>query len=92
MATPTHTQLARAANAALKPEWMRLPTAVVYSGIGRSSLYALIGENHIRSAVVKKRGNIMGIRLVSVSSLDDYLNKLADANAPAEPATVTQTR
>lgn len=87
MDTPTHTQPTRAANAALKPEWMRLPAAVAYSGIGRSSLYALIGENRIRSAVVKKRGNIMGIRLVSVSSLDDYLNNLADANALAEPGT-----
>ncbi len=90
--TSNNVALTRAANVALKPEWLRIPAAVGYSGIGRSSLYSLIGENKIRSAVVKKRGNVKGIRVVSVASIDDYLNGLADVNTPADSTTELSTQ
>ena len=67
--------------ATLKPEWVKLPAAVAYSGIGRSSLYELIAENKLRSAVIRKSGNSRGMRVVSVASIDAYLNGLADADA-----------
>lgn len=58
-----------------------MPAAVGYSGIGRSSLYELIAGNQIRSAVIRKPGNVRGIRIVSLSSLEAFLNKMADSNA-----------
>ncbi len=60
-----------------KPEWLRIPDAIRLFGIGRSSLYELIGEGKIRSASIKKRGNIRGVRLISVASLEAFLESFA---------------
>ena len=59
--------------AALKPEFLRIPTAVIYSGLSRSTLYELMATDRLKSTVVRKRGNTRGIRLISVDSLDAIL-------------------
>ena len=41
--------------AALKPEFLRIPPAVAYSGLSRSTLYELIAEDRLKSTVVRKR-------------------------------------
>lgn len=61
--------------------WFRIPDAIRFSGIGRTSLYALIGEGKIKSALVRKRGNLRGIRIISAAGLSNYLNSLADTPA-----------
>ncbi len=60
-----------------EPEWLKVPAACRRSSLGRSSLYKLIGEGRIKSIVVKRRGNVSGVRLISTDSLDAYLHGLA---------------
>jgi hypothetical protein len=57
----------------LKPEWVRIPDAMKFSGIGRSRLYQLIGAGRVRSVCLRERQKVRGIRLVSVKSLHDYI-------------------
>jgi hypothetical protein len=57
----------------MKPEWLRLPDAIRVSGIGRSTLYQLLGDGSIKSVVLRKRGNQRGIRLISADSLRAYI-------------------
>ena len=61
-----------------KPEWLRIDDVVRLYNIGRSSLYELISEGKIKSASIKKRGNIRGIRLISVASIEAFLESLAE--------------
>jgi len=63
---------------AAKPEWYRLPDASRVSGLGRSSLYSLVGEGKIKSICVRKRNNARGIRLISADSLSAFLNSFAE--------------
>jgi len=59
--------------APLKPAFLRVPAAVQYSGVSRTSLYELIAEGRIKSTVLRKRNNVRGIRLIEVESLDALL-------------------
>ena len=61
-----------------KPEWLRIPKAIQTFGIGRTKLYELINSKAIKSASIRKRGQIKGTRLISFDSLNDYLNQLAN--------------
>jgi hypothetical protein len=65
----------------IKPEWLRLPDAIRVSGIGRSSLYALLSSGRLKSAVVRKRGCQRGIRLISADSLRAYIESFAGEEA-----------
>ncbi|MEJ6578435.1 MAG: hypothetical protein QNL33_18010 [Akkermansiaceae bacterium] len=62
----------------IKPEWLRIPLAIKTFGIGRTKLYELINSKAIKSASIRKRGQIKGTRLISFDSLNDYLNQLAN--------------
>ena len=57
----------------LKPEWVRVPEAVKISGLGRSSIYELIGAGKIKSFSKRDRGALWGIRLISYDSLVEFL-------------------
>lgn len=61
-------------NSTLRPAWIRVPLAMHLFGISRSSLYELIAENKIKSASIRKRNALRGIRLINVDSLEEYLN------------------
>ena len=65
-------------DARLKPEFLRVSAAVCYCGISRSLLYELIGSGKISSKILRKPGHIRGIRLISVTSLDEFLNNLPE--------------
>lgn len=85
-----------------RQEWLRLPQSgkrCPVSGLSRATLNLLILPNAknghrppVRSVVLKQRWAIRGIRLVSRSSLIDYINSLdrnrvenaAEGNASAE--------
>jgi len=58
----------------LQPEWVRIPDAMKFSGIGRSRLYELIESEKIRSVCLRKREKLRGIRLVSIRSLRDFID------------------
>ena len=68
MHTPTSLEITAA-----EAKWPRLPAACAYCGMSRAKIYQLMTEDQIKSICVRKKGNIRGIRLISVESLDAFL-------------------
>lgn len=64
----------------LKPEWIRIPDAIRISGICRSAIYELINSGAIQSFSHRKRGRVLGQRLISYDSLVDYLSRAFKAS------------
>ena len=70
-----------------KPEWLRLPapgSRCRFTGLSRSTLNELTipgpanaGTPPVKSVVLRTRGALRGIRLISYDSLMGYLNELA---------------
>ena len=70
-----------------KPEWLRLPapgTRCRFTGLSRGTLNELTipcpANDHkppVKSVVIRKRGAVRGIRLVSYDSLMAHLENLA---------------
>jgi hypothetical protein len=71
----------------LRPEWLRLPapgSRCRFTGLSRSTLNELTipgpandGTPPVKSVVLRKRGALRGIRLISYDSLMRYLSDLA---------------
>ena len=69
-----------------KPEWLRLPAPGArcrFTGLSRSTLNELTiagpandGAPPVKSVVLRKRGALRGIRLISYDSLMSYLAQL----------------
>jgi hypothetical protein len=59
------------------PEWLRIPAACQRFGVGRSWLYLRITNGEIKSASIRQRGAIRGIRLVSRDSLAAFIERQA---------------
>jgi len=54
----------------LNPRWLRIPSAVKYSGLSRSRLYQLLTEGRIKSICLKSHNDALrGVRLVDRSRL-----------------------
>jgi hypothetical protein len=74
------------AAATIKPEWVRLPTPgsrCPFTGLSRSTLNELTipgpandGTPPVKSVVLRKRGAVRGIRLISYDSLMAHLESL----------------
>ena len=70
-----------------KPEWLRLPAPgrrCPYTGLSRSTLNELTipgpandGRPPVKSVVLRKRGALRGIRLISYDSLMAHLENLS---------------
>ena len=70
-----------------KPEWVRLPAPgnrCRFTGLSRSTLNELAiagpandGVPPVKSVVLRKRGALRGIRLISYDSLMRYLSELS---------------
>jgi predicted DNA-binding transcriptional regulator AlpA len=59
---------------ALNPRWLRIPSAVKYSGLSRSRLYELLAQNRIRSICLKSHSRALrGVRLVDRESIDAFM-------------------
>ena len=57
-------------------EWVRIPGACQISGLGRSTIYALLKNGDIASKLVKtSKHNVGGCRLVSVESLRAFIEE-----------------
>ena len=64
----------------LHPRWLRIPSAVKYSGLSRSRLYELIVEGSIKSICLKShRDALRGVRLVDRESVDLFMESLQEA-------------
>src|SRR6516165_9070829 len=60
------------------PEWLRVPEAVRRFGLGRSTLYELIRNREIKTALIRKRGNTTGRRLISTDSLRAFVERFVE--------------
>lgn len=79
-------QLASPTIETVKPEWLRLPAPGArcrFTGLSRSTLNELTipgpaneGRPPVKSVVLRKRGALRGIRLISYDSLMGYLAEL----------------
>jgi hypothetical protein len=58
----------------LQPRWLKVPAAVSYSGLSRARLYILLAEGQIKSASVRFKGKLRGIRVVDRESIDEFLS------------------
>src|ERR1700726_3310735 len=69
----------------LHPRWLRIPSAVKYSGLSRSRLYELIAEGSIKSICLKShRDASRGVRLVDRESVDLFMERLQEAVSKPE--------
>ena len=50
-------------------EWVRVKDAVRLFGIGRATLYSWMADGRLKSACIRKRHCVRGIRLINVASL-----------------------
>lgn len=83
---PTQTSAATLSEVT-RPEWLRLPAPGArcrFTGLSRSTLNELTiagpandGVPPVKSVVLRKRGALRGIRLISYDSLMHYLAELA---------------
>ena len=60
-------------------KWMRVPDAVRYSGMSRAKLYQLMAEGKIKTASVRQKGNLRGLRLFSGESIDAFLESFVES-------------
>jgi hypothetical protein len=58
-----------------KPIWARVRDVEQLYGLSRAQIYALLSDGVIKSAVLKRPGRSRGLRLISISALDDILSK-----------------
>jgi hypothetical protein len=61
---------------ALKPEWIRIPTASRVSGLSRTFLFEQIVQGKIESKHLKRPGKTRGIRLINYASLMRFIEGL----------------
>ena len=59
------------------PRWLRVAAVSKYYSIPRSRVYELLNEGALRTAVLKKKGNQRGIRLICATSLESLLSTIA---------------
>jgi hypothetical protein len=58
----------------VRPKWLRVNAAIVYTGFGRAFLYSLIYANQPGSIVIKTdKKNTRGIGLNSRAALDEFI-------------------
>jgi len=63
----------------LNPRWLRIPSAVKYSGLSRSWLYELLAQGRIRSICLRSRRDALrGVRLVDKESIDLFMESLQE--------------
>lgn len=66
----------------MNPEYIRLKDVPRLFGLGRTTAYELIASNKIRTVSLRKPGQRHGTRLISYSSLKDYLASLEEGGKP----------
>jgi hypothetical protein len=58
----------------LNPRWLRIPSAVKYSGLSRSRLYELLAQGRIKSICLKSHNEALrGVRLIDRESIDLFM-------------------
>ena len=66
----------------LNPRWLRIPSAVKYSGLSRSRLYELLAQGRIKSICLKSSKDApRGVRLIDRESVDRFMESLRETNS-----------
>jgi hypothetical protein len=66
----------------LNPRWLRIPSAVKYSGLSRSRLYELLGQRRSKSICLKSHNNALReVRLVDRESIDLFMDSLREMDS-----------
>jgi hypothetical protein len=63
----------------IEAEFLRVPAAAKLSGLSRSHLYELLKTGAIKSACIRRRGALRGVRLVLRDSLTNFILKHSNA-------------
>jgi hypothetical protein len=61
------------------PKYLRVPAACAYAGFCKAKLYQFMADGQIKSISVRRRGSSRGIRLISIESLDQFLESFVEA-------------
>jgi hypothetical protein len=70
----------------LNLRWLRMSSAVKYSGLSRSRLYELLGQRRIKSICLKSSNNALrGVRLVDRESIDLFMESLQKIDLSLAP-------
>jgi hypothetical protein len=65
----------------LNPRWLRIPSAVKYSGLSRSRIYELLAQGRIESICLKgHQSAVRGVRLVDRESIDLFMQSLQEVS------------
>jgi predicted DNA-binding transcriptional regulator AlpA len=65
----------------LPREWLRVNEACDYSRLSKPKMYELMKRGLIKSAELREPGKIKGSRLISFSSLKDFLEACTNGTA-----------
>lgn len=68
----------------IEAEFLRLPAAAKFSGLSRSHIYELVKSGEIKSACIRRRGALRGVRLIHRDSLTAFILKHS-ASPPSAP-------
>ena len=62
-------------------KWVRIPSKgkEPHSGLTRAFIYTLIKHNRIKTACIRDKGKLTGVRLIWLPSLFEYIEKHVDA-------------
>lgn len=62
-------------NSSVIPEWIKVSKAPEIFGVGKTWIYAHMDINNgpIKTSLLQKRGMRQGVRLISVSSLREFI-------------------
>jgi predicted DNA-binding transcriptional regulator AlpA len=64
---------------AFSSDWLRIPRAVEYSGLPKSTIYQLLSDGELVSFSMQlRKGAKRGVRFVSRKSIDRFLNRKAE--------------
>ena len=67
----------------LNPRWLRMASAVKYSGLSRSRLYESLAQGRIKSICLKSHSDALrGVRLVDRESIDLFMQRLQNTIFP----------
>lgn len=72
--------------------WLRVEEAARTRGISRSLLYEFLRDGKIKSSLLRKKGNVRGIRLISAESLDAYIEAHVLPWYPETKGTTTEDK
>jgi predicted DNA-binding transcriptional regulator AlpA len=77
----------------IQSEWLRIPEAAAYAKMSRALVYELIGSGTIKSFLRKSHpANKSGTRLVSRTSIDEWMNGQAEAARDVKGRKLETTR